>query len=75
LKNAYDGDDHANEVLPLCAPGCKEEQDNCHWDSSDGNVEFSIGGLLDYDEELNFEAKEKEEVEFEESNVNLAKTV
>lgn len=50
---------------------CEEQDDDSYGYSGDCEVEFGSVMVNDYDHELDREAQEKEEVEFEQSDVNL----
>jgi hypothetical protein len=67
----YNCGNHADEIFTFGAPCCQEKEDNCNGKCGDSEVEFDVCGVCHDDEELHFEAKEKKEIELEESNVNL----
>lgn len=69
----HDDEDVADVGFAANNVSGEEEKGDGDWHGDDGDVEFGVAGLLilDYDEELDGETEEEEEVEFEEGNVDL----
>jgi hypothetical protein len=68
----YDNDDHARSEFASDEKGTAEQNDDCHGDRNDGQVKLGIvlgGGH--HDQELDGKAKEKEEIELQQSDVDL----
>lgn len=73
-ETAKEEDDDSNHSWLVFAASEKcsgKKNDNGNWDGSDGQSEFDVGGVGDNDDELYDESKEEEEIELEQSNVDL----
>lgn len=72
LSKTYDDGDHACGGLAADKEGTKGQDNNRHRNSDDGEVELRIVciGRDDY-QELDRESEEKEEIEFQQGNVDL----
>lgn len=66
-----DDHDHAHLVLLISEVGSAEQDENGDRDSGDGQSKFGIALLGNDDDELDDEAQEEEEIELQESDVDL----
>ena len=72
---AKNDEQHAVLVLLAREEGGRQKDDNRDGNDGNGEAKLEVFGLVvDHDEELDHEAEEEEEVELEESNVNLQKS-
>ena len=70
-ETTYYNGTHTNFTFPPSPHRGHEQNENCYGNCGNSQTEFRIL-LIDHDDnELNRESKEKEEVEFQKSNVNL----
>lgn len=67
----YDDGEHARGIFSASEETGHEEDYNGHWDRCNGEVELNVGRVNYHDDELNGKAQEEEEIELEESDVNL----
>ena len=65
------GDNHPKQVFASGRPGCREEDEDRNWDSSDCERHLSGIGTGNNDQELDGESEKEEEVELQKGNVNL----
>ena len=72
-SNEVDDDDtnHSSDRLATDPPGGEEQKEEGDDEGGCGKNEFDCLGVLDDDQELHGEGQEEEEVELEESDVNL----
>ncbi len=68
----YNDHKHAGGVLPPCEETSHDQNDDCDGDSCNGKVEFDIGTIHYDHNKLDRKSEEKEKVEFEERDVDLA---
>lgn len=66
-----DGGDHSERVLSSRPESGHEEDANGDWNSSNCKTVFCVCQSSNDDQELHGKAKEEEEIEFEEGDVNL----
>jgi hypothetical protein len=66
-----DGADHAGLVLVAGEVGGRQQDDDSDGNSGDCQVELDVGLSGDYDQKLDGKAQEEEEIELQESNVDL----
>lgn len=66
-----DGNDHSKDILATRPEGCHEQNYNSNGDSGDCQAIFRISETRNNDKELHRKSEEEEEIEFEQSNVNL----
>lgn len=62
---------HAGLVFSTSEKGGGQQDNNGDWNRTDSQGELGIGSFCNDDDKLNNEAEKKEEIEFQESNVNL----
>ena len=66
-----DGEEHAELVLSSGPECCHDEDDDRDWDSGDRDPFLGVCDVVDDDEELDCEAQKEEEIELQQSDVNL----
>ena len=72
-KEQEDGHNHPELVLTPCPKGGHEQYEDRDWDGSNRETKFCICQSSYDNQELHGEAQEKEEVEFQQGNVNLSR--
>lgn len=70
-NEAYEDGGHADFALLSGKVSGHEENNDGHWNGSDGQAELDVGFFHHDDDELNGEAEEEEKVKFEQRDVNL----
>lgn len=75
MAETYDDGQHAWPVLSAGEKAGQNENYYIDWDCCDGKVEFDVGMIDHYNNELDRKAEEEEKVKFEESDVDLILSV